>query len=34
MSTAAQASTDIRPFRVEIPAEKLDELRRRIGSTR
>jgi pimeloyl-ACP methyl ester carboxylesterase len=34
MSTAAQASTDIRPFHVEIPAEKLDELRQRIGSTR
>jgi pimeloyl-ACP methyl ester carboxylesterase len=34
MSTAAQASTDIRPFHVEIPAGKLDELRQRIGATR
>jgi pimeloyl-ACP methyl ester carboxylesterase len=34
MSTAAQTSTDIRPFHVEIPAEKLDELRQRIGATR
>ena len=34
MSTAVQASTEIRPFHIEIPAEKLDELRRRIGATR
>jgi pimeloyl-ACP methyl ester carboxylesterase len=34
MSTAAQASTDIRPFHVDIPEEKLDELRQRIGATR
>ena len=34
MSTAAQASTEIRPFHIEIPAEKLDELRQRIGATR
>ena len=34
MSTAVRASTDIRPFHVEIPAEKLDELRQRIAATR
>ena len=34
MSTAVRASTDIRPFHIEIPAEKLDELRRRIAATR
>jgi pimeloyl-ACP methyl ester carboxylesterase len=34
MSTAPQASTDIRPFHVEIPDEKLDDLRKRIGETR
>ncbi len=34
MSTAVQASTDIRPFHVEVPAEKLDELRQRIAATR
>jgi pimeloyl-ACP methyl ester carboxylesterase len=34
MSTAAQASTEIRPFHVEIPEEKLDDLRGRIGATR
>ena len=34
MSTATQASTEIRPFRVEIPGEKLDDLRARIGATR
>ena len=34
MSTAVQASTEIRPFHIEIPAEKLDELRQRIGATR
>ncbi len=34
MSTAVRASTDIRPFDVEIPAEKIDELRQRIAATR
>jgi pimeloyl-ACP methyl ester carboxylesterase len=34
MSTATQASTDIRPFHVEFPGEKLDELRDRIAATR
>ena len=34
MSTAIQAPTDIRPFHVDIPAEKLDKLRERIAGTR
>jgi pimeloyl-ACP methyl ester carboxylesterase len=34
MSTAAQTATDIRPFRVDTPEEKLAELRRRIAATR
>jgi pimeloyl-ACP methyl ester carboxylesterase len=34
MSTDAQASTAIRPFDVDIPGAKLDELRQRIGATR
>jgi len=34
MSTTTQASTDIRPFRVDISGEKLDDLRTRIGATR
>ena len=34
MSTGVGASTEIRPFHVEIPAEKLDELRQRIAATR
>ena len=34
MSTAAQTSTDIRPFRIDIPDEKLEDLRERIGATR
>jgi pimeloyl-ACP methyl ester carboxylesterase len=34
MSTATQASTDIRPFLVEIPDEKFDDLRSRIGAMR
>ncbi len=34
MSTAASVSADIRPFDVDVPEEKLDELRRRIGATR
>jgi pimeloyl-ACP methyl ester carboxylesterase len=34
MSTATEASTAIRPFHVDMPAEKLDDLRARIGATR
>ena len=34
MSTTAQTATDIRPFHVDIPDEKLAELRRRIAATR
>ena len=34
MSAATPASADVRPFPIDIPAEKLDELRKRIGATR
>src|SRR5437899_11964448 len=34
MSTTAQPATDIRPFHVDTPEEKLAELRRRISATR
>src|SRR5262249_42737046 len=34
MSTAVEASTDVRAFQVDIPAEKVDDVRRRIGATR
>ena len=34
MSTTVQSATDIRPFRVDIPGEKLAELRRRIAAIR
>ena len=34
MSTTAQTATDIRPFHVDTPEEKLAELRRRIVATR
>ena len=34
MSTTVQASTDIRPFTIEIDEEKVDDLRRRITATR
>ena len=34
MSTTIQASTDIRPFQIDIPEQKLDELRDRITATR
>ena len=34
MSTTVQSATDIRSFQVEIPEEKLAELRRRIAATR
>jgi pimeloyl-ACP methyl ester carboxylesterase len=34
MSTTVQTATEIRPFQVEIPEEKIDDLRRRIEATR
>ena len=34
MSTTTGAATDIRPYRVDTPTDKLDELRARIGATR
>jgi pimeloyl-ACP methyl ester carboxylesterase len=34
MSTATRASTDIRPFHIDNPEEKVDDLRRRIAATR
>ena len=34
MSTAVQTAADIRPFQIDIPEEKLAELRRRIAATR
>jgi pimeloyl-ACP methyl ester carboxylesterase len=34
MSTTVQASTDIRPFQIDIPAQELDDLRDRIAKTR
>ena len=34
MSTATQASTEIRPFQLDVSAEKIDDLRARIGATR
>lgn len=34
LGTGAETAIDVRPFRVEIPDEKLDELRRRIKATR
>ena len=34
MSTTVETATEIRPFRVEIPDEALDDLRRRIAATR
>jgi pimeloyl-ACP methyl ester carboxylesterase len=34
MSTTVQTATDIRPFNIDIPEEKLAELRRRIAATR
>ncbi|HET8874678.1 MAG TPA: epoxide hydrolase N-terminal domain-containing protein, partial [Gaiellaceae bacterium] len=34
MSTTIDSATEIRPFRVEIPQEELDDLRRRIAATR
>src|SRR2546423_4007314 len=34
MSTTAQTATDISPFHVDTPEEKLAELRRRIAATR
>ena len=34
MTTAVETATDVQPFRVEIPEEKIDDLRRRIAATR
>jgi pimeloyl-ACP methyl ester carboxylesterase len=34
MSTATRATADIRPFHADVPDERLDELRGRIGATR
>jgi pimeloyl-ACP methyl ester carboxylesterase len=34
VSTTTRTSTDIRPFQIDIPGEKLDDLRARIGATR
>jgi pimeloyl-ACP methyl ester carboxylesterase len=34
MSTTTQASTDIRPFHIDFPEQKLDDVRRRIAATR
>jgi pimeloyl-ACP methyl ester carboxylesterase len=33
MSTTVETATEIRPFRVEVPDERLDDLRRRIAAT-
>jgi pimeloyl-ACP methyl ester carboxylesterase len=34
MSTTVETATEIRPFHIEIPAEQIDDLRRRIGQMR
>ncbi len=34
MTTMIEAATDIRPFQLEIPEERIDDLRRRIAATR
>ena len=34
MTTATKTATEIRPFQVDIPAEALDDLRRRVAATR
>src|SRR5262245_53140937 len=34
MSSTVQTATDIRPFRVDIPDDQLDELNRRVSATR
>jgi len=34
MSTTIETATDIRPFQIEVPQEKIDDLRRRIAATR
>ncbi len=34
MTTTVQTATDIRPFHAEIPQEEIDDLRRRLASTR
>ena len=34
MTSTVETAIDIRPFRVDVPQEELDDLRRRIGATR
>jgi pimeloyl-ACP methyl ester carboxylesterase len=34
MTTAVQTATEVRPFKVDVPQEALDDLRRRIAATR
>ena len=34
MSSTVETATEIRPFDVEVPQEKLDDLRRRLAATR
>src|ERR1043166_838629 len=34
MSTAVDSATEIRPFQIDIPDDKIDDLRRRIEATR
>ena len=34
MTTAVETTTDIRPFRIDIADEQIDDLRRRIAATR
>ena len=34
MSTTVETAVEIRPFRVDVPQEQLDDLRRRIEATR
>ena len=33
MTSTVETAIDIRPFRVDVPQEELDDLRRRIGAT-
>src|SRR3954453_10425701 len=34
MSTTVETEVEVRPFRIDVPQEEIDELRRRIASTR
>jgi pimeloyl-ACP methyl ester carboxylesterase len=34
MSTTGETETEVRPFRIDVPEEEIDELRRRIAATR